>query len=217
MPAGLVRVVHAAELASRWHVGQRRKGEAQEPYINHLLEVARLVVEATDGTDPDLVIAALLHDAIEDCEIAPATIEATFGADVRALVEAVTDDKSLPKASRKQLQVDHAAAKTPRAKLLKLADKTSNLRAMTASPPANWSVARRLEYVAWARAVVAGVRGTHAGLEAQFDAAAETAERAVQESAQVSIDAARALAALGGTDPHLEVPPRRHPSSRTST
>ncbi len=178
MSAELLRVLRAAEMASAWHVGQRRKGEAQEPYINHLLEVARLVGEATGGGDGDLVIAALLHDAIEDCDVSAATIEAEFGADVRALVEAVTDDKSLPKAQRKQLQVDLAAKKAPRARLLKLADKTSNLRAMAASPPANWPVARRLEYVAWARAVVAGVRGTHAGLEAQFDAAAEAAENA---------------------------------------
>jgi (p)ppGpp synthase/HD superfamily hydrolase len=178
MEAGLLRVLRAAEMAARWHVAQRRKGDAQEPYINHLLEVAQLVGEATAGRDPELVIAALLHDAIEDCEIAPATIEAEFGADVRALVQAVTDDKTLPKATRKQLQVDHAPGKPRRAKLLKLADKTSNLRAMAESPPASWPVARRLDYVAWARAVVAGIRGTHAGLEAQFDAAAEAAERA---------------------------------------
>jgi (p)ppGpp synthase/HD superfamily hydrolase len=142
--------------------------------------MARLVGEATGGADTGLVVAALLHDAVEDCEISPDTIEAEFGADVRALVMAVTDDKSLPKAVRKQLQIDRAAAKAPRVKLLKLADKTSNLRALAVSPPANWPVERRLEYVAWARAVVAGVRGTHAGLEAQFDAAAEEAERAAR-------------------------------------
>lgn len=178
MEAGILRVLRAAETAAGWHVAQRRKGDAQEPYINHLLEVARLVGDATGGRDPDLVIAALLHDAIEDCEVAPATIEEAFGPDVRALVQAVTDDKALPKATRKQLQIDHAPGKPRRAKILKLADKTSNLRAMAASPPANWSTERRLEYVAWARAVVAGIRGTHAELEALFDAAAERAEAA---------------------------------------
>ena len=179
MPQGLVDVLRAAETAARWHSEQRRKGAAQEPYINHLLEVARLVGEATGGDDPALVIAALLHDAVEDCDVAPEEISALFGADVAALVMAVTDDKSLPKQVRKQLQIDKAAGKSARAKLLKLADKTSNLRAMAASPPANWPTARRLEYVAWARAVVTGVRGTHAGLEAQFDAAAEAAEASV--------------------------------------
>ena len=178
MESDLLRVLRAAEMASAWHVGQRRKGAAQEPYVNHLLEVARMVGEATGGGDAGLVIAALLHDAIEDCDVSGAEIEAAFGADVRALVEAVTDDKSLPKAVRKQAQIDLARGKRARAKLLKLADKTSNLRAMAASPPANWSVERRLEYVAWAREVVAGVRGVHAGLEAAFDAAAAAAESA---------------------------------------
>jgi len=58
-----VTVLRAADAVARWHVHQRRKGPAQEPYINHLLEVASLVAEATRGEDPDLVIAALLHDA----------------------------------------------------------------------------------------------------------------------------------------------------------
>lgn len=172
-------VIEAADTAARWHAGQRRKGAAQEPYINHLLEVAHLVAEATGGTDPALVIAALLHDAIEDCDIAEEVIAAQFGADVAALVVAVTDDKSLKKEVRKQLQVDRAAGKPARVKLLKLADKTSNLRAMAASPPANWPVARRLDYVAWARAVAAGLRGTNAWLEAAFDAAATEAEAAI--------------------------------------
>lgn len=173
---GLVAVLHAAETAARWHSDQRRKGAAQEPYINHLLEVAHLVAEATGGSDPNLVIAALLHDAIEDCGITEAQIAAEFGPDVAALVLAVTDDKALPKQERKRLQVEGAPAKPARVKRLKLADKTSNLRAMAASPPANWPLARRAEYLAWARAVAAGLRGTDPRLEALFDAAAAEAE-----------------------------------------
>jgi (p)ppGpp synthase/HD superfamily hydrolase len=60
-------VLKAADAAAKWHVHRRRKGPAEEPYINHLLEVAMLVADATGGTDTNLVIAALLHDAIEDC------------------------------------------------------------------------------------------------------------------------------------------------------
>jgi mono/diheme cytochrome c family protein len=56
-------------LAHRWHVHQRRKGNAQEPHVNHLLEVASLIAEATSGNNPNLVIAALLHDAVEDQEV----------------------------------------------------------------------------------------------------------------------------------------------------
>src|ERR1700722_10748473 len=97
------------------------KGAAQEPYINHLLEVATLVAEATEGKDPNLVIAALLHDAIEDCEVPQELIARSFGSDVADLVAEVTDDKTLEKSERKKLQVDGAHKKTDRAKILKLA------------------------------------------------------------------------------------------------
>jgi (p)ppGpp synthase/HD superfamily hydrolase len=69
-----VSVHKAIDAAARWHVHQRRKGSAQEPYVNHLLEVANMVAHATGGSDPNLVIAALLHDAVEDQGVAPETI-----------------------------------------------------------------------------------------------------------------------------------------------
>src|SRR5215212_5164884 len=177
---GMDRGPSAADAAARWHVHQRRKGAAEEPYVNHLLEVASLVAEATDGKDPDLVIAALLHDAIEDQEVPRGMIAEIWGEEVAKIVEEVTDDKSLPKAYRKRKQVKSAPKKSARAKLIKLADKTSNLRAITASPSREWSVKRRLEYVEWAREVIAGLRGTNEWLEAEFDRAAKAAEESVR-------------------------------------
>src|SRR5215212_8880133 len=103
-----IAVLKAADAAARWHVHDRRKGAAEEPYINHLLEVASLVAEATDGKDPDLVIAALLHDAIEDQEVPRSLIADNWGEEVAKIVEEVTDDKSLPKADRKRKQVKSA-------------------------------------------------------------------------------------------------------------
>ena len=170
-----LQVLRAADAAARWHVHQRRKGPAQEPYINHLVEVAMLVADATGGDDTNLVIAALLHDAIEDCEVPQELIAETFGEDVVSLVQEVTDDKSLAKAARKDEQIKTAAKKSLRAKILKLADKTSNLRAVAASPPANWSVKRRKEYVDWSRKVVKGLRGVNPKLEDQFEQAAADA------------------------------------------
>jgi GTP diphosphokinase / guanosine-3',5'-bis(diphosphate) 3'-diphosphatase len=177
-----IMVLKAADAAARWHVHQRRKGAAKEHYINHLLEVATLVAEATDGKDLDLVIAALLHDAIEDCEVPYSLIADAFGADVADLVAEVTDDKRLPKDERKKLQADTAHKKTARAKILKLADKTSNLRALVSSPAPEWSVRRRIEYIEWARKVVAGLRGANAMLEKQFEEAARAAEQSIVPS-----------------------------------
>lgn len=172
-------VLEAADAAARWHVHQRRKGPAAEPYINHLLEVAKLVAQATDGKKPDLVIAALLHDAVEDCEAPLELIENRFGKDVALLVAEVTDDKQLEKGERKRLQIKNAPHKSANAKILKLADKTSNIRALATSPAADWSLRRRLDYLTWARQVVEGLRGTNAWLEKQFDQAAEEAERSI--------------------------------------
>ena len=174
-----IMVLKAADAAAQWHVHQRRKGAAKEPYINHLLEVATLVAEATEGTDPNLVIAALLHDAIEDCEVPHKLIAETFGADVADLVAEVTDDKTLEKAERKKRQVTTAHEKTDRAKLLKLADKTSNLRALVSSPAPDWSVHRRIEYIDWARKVAHGLRGVSPLVEKQFDVAALDAEQSL--------------------------------------
>ena len=175
-----LRVLKAADAAARWHVHQRRKGPGQEPYINHLVEAAMLVAEATGGSDTNLVIAALLHDAIEDCEVSRELIVETFGEDVASIVAEVTDDKSLPKAVRKEAQIKTAPTKTPRAKMLKLADKISNLRAIATSAPSDWSVKRRMEYVQWAREVANGLRGVNQKLEEQFDAAAVAAERSIK-------------------------------------
>ena len=173
----LTVVLHAAVQAANWHTAQRRKGAAQEPYVNHLLEVACLVAEATGGEDVNLVVAALLHDAIEDQQIATAAIAEAFGEDVAALVLEVTDDKTLPKQQRKRLQVEHAPQTSARAALLKLADKTSNLTALASSPPVDWPKQRRLDYVQWARHVAAGLQVTNAWLRQRFEDAAAAAER----------------------------------------
>lgn len=174
-----IAVLRAADAAARWHVNQRRKGVGQEPYVNHLLEVAGMVAQATEGKDPELVIAALLHDSIEDQEVPRAVIAEKFGEGVAKLVDEVTDDKSLAKEERKRLQIEHAKGISRRAKILKLADKISNLRAIGASPPPDWSVKRRLEYVAWGRKVAEGLSGACASLEQEFEKAAGEAERAI--------------------------------------
>jgi (p)ppGpp synthase/HD superfamily hydrolase len=154
-----------------------------------LLEVASLVAEATDGSDPSIMVAALLHDAVEDQGATRETIANDFGQRVADIVMEVTDDKSLPKSERKRKQIESAPNKSREAKLIKLADKTSNLRAVAQSPASDWSLERRREYIDWAKSVVAGLRGTSPWLEQQFDDAAERAcGRSICRSRIESID-----------------------------
>lgn len=168
----LAAVMRAAVFAARVHAGHRRKGDAQEPYVNHVLEVAMIL--ATHGAPTPAVVAALLHDTVEDSDAdpeptTPEHIAAAFGEEVAGIVAEVSDDKSLPKETRKALQVRLAPKKSDAAKQLKLADKISNLRAITASPPRGWDHARRVEYVGWAGRVARGLTGVNPALDALFD------------------------------------------------
>jgi (p)ppGpp synthase/HD superfamily hydrolase len=169
----------ALDFAARKHVHQRRKGELAEPYVNHLSDVARLLAEATKGEDITVVIAGLLHDTIEDTETTFAELAKEFGPEVAQLVSEVTDDKALPKAERKRLQVETASHKSARARMIKLADKTSNLHSMIASPPRDWSSQRKRDYIDWASQVVDGCKGVNAYLEQEFERARERARAAL--------------------------------------
>src|ERR1700687_5413068 len=105
MLEGLRLVSEAADLAARRHSGMQRKGRGNEPYINHLAEVANLLATATEGTDAELVAAGWLHDAIEDTATTQEELAETFGERVAALVVEVTDDMTLPKNERRRRQV----------------------------------------------------------------------------------------------------------------
>jgi hypothetical protein len=132
----------------------------------------------------NLIVAALLHDTIEDQGVTREEIAAQFNDDVADLVVQVTDDKQLPKAERKRLQIEHAPKLTPRAKILKLADKISNLRSLATSPPVDWPMQRRADYVIWTTDVVQGLRGASDLLEQEFDRAATHAERTIPLAAE---------------------------------
>lgn len=162
-------LLQALHFAAFKHRDQRRKDEEASPYINHPIEVAELIARVGQITDLVVLQSAILHDTIEDTLTTAEEVEALFGADVRRVVEEVTDDKCLPKAERKRLQIEHAPHISPQAKLVKIADKISNVRAVIETPPADWSLERRLEYLDWTERVVAGLRGCNAHLEALYD------------------------------------------------
>jgi (p)ppGpp synthase/HD superfamily hydrolase len=164
-------ILAAAHFAAEKHAQQKRKGENGEPYFNHLLEVAELIAASSPHLDVELVMAAFLHDTVEDTGVTLQELEQRFGKDVADLVAEVTDDKSLPKETRKQLQVEHTPEKSPRAQTLKLADKISNLRAIIASPPVGWSPERKQQYFEWARQVVSGIASPNEFLKSEFDKA----------------------------------------------
>ncbi|MEQ1716429.1 MAG: HD domain-containing protein, partial [Hyphomicrobium sp.] len=148
----------------------------------HLIEVAEMVAVADPG-NVDLIVAALLHDAVEDAKKTKEEIAAIFGERVAGMVAEATDDKSLPKPERKRLQIETTPKKSRDAKLLKLADKVSNLRSVALSPPSHWSDDRRREYVTWATRVAEGAFGISDWLDKQFEEARELALRHISQAA----------------------------------
>lgn len=168
-PDNLAKFVKAAAFAAKKHSTQRCKDAQASPYINHPLELANVLANEGGVNDVIVLCAAVLHDTIEDTETTADELQALLGPEVASVVMEVTDDKSLEKSVRKQLQVEHAPHISPEAKLVKLADKICNLRDILASPPADWSMERKRDYFDWAAHVVAGLRGTNMRLESVFD------------------------------------------------
>lgn len=129
-----------------------------------------------DVTDEVTLIAAALHDTVEDTQTTFAELQEHFGPEVTALVRELTDDKLLQKAERKRLQIEHAPHSSVRAKQLKIADKICNIRDITDTPPVDWPLQRRRDYLIWSEQVVAGCRGVNAKLEEAFDQAIHRAK-----------------------------------------
>ena len=147
-------VLKALAFAAHKHRDQRRKDNNASPYINHPIALATVLCNEGGITDVNVLCAALLHDTIEDTETTPTELTELFGKTISDLVMEVTDDKSLPKAERKRLQIEHAANASYEAKLVKLADKISNLRDIANCPPADWDSNRKQEYFDWAKKVI---------------------------------------------------------------
>jgi guanosine-3',5'-bis(diphosphate) 3'-pyrophosphohydrolase len=163
------QLFEAIRFAAEKHRNQRRKDGEKSPYINHPIEVAQLLWEVGGVRDTDVLLAAVLHDTVEDTDTRPEEIRDRFGEKVLSLVLEVTDDKSLLKGERKRLQIENAPHKSYGAKLIKLADKSCNVRNLVTTPPKSWPLKRRQEYLLWTEKVVAGLRGTNAALEEYYD------------------------------------------------
>jgi GTP diphosphokinase / guanosine-3',5'-bis(diphosphate) 3'-diphosphatase len=158
----------ALAFSAKKHTKQRRKDLDQSPYINHPIALAN-ILSKRGIVDGNVLCAAILHDTIEDTETTEKELVEEFGKKITSIVLEVTDDKNLEKSVRKQKQIEHAATISHEAKLVKLADKIANLTDILDSPPSDWSMERKNEYFQWAKAVVNNLRGTHSGLEKDFD------------------------------------------------
>jgi guanosine-3',5'-bis(diphosphate) 3'-pyrophosphohydrolase len=159
----LGKVFEALLFAARAHREQRRKGSG-DPYVNHLIEVAELLSRVAGVTDVDVLRAAVLHDVVEDTLVSPSDVERAFGARVRALVEAVTDDRYLPKDERRELQVEHMWSAEADVRMIKLADHCSNV----AELPSDWSRQRQSDYLAWSERVARACSGTSPALDREY-------------------------------------------------
>jgi guanosine-3',5'-bis(diphosphate) 3'-pyrophosphohydrolase len=163
-------LLKALRFSADRHRDQRRKDTGKSPYINHPIEVAETLWRIGGVRDMVTLVGAILHDTLEDTDTTPAEIASHFGDEVLSLVVEVTDDKRLPKVERKRLQVETAPHKSERAKQVKLADKICNIYDLTHSPPEDWSLERKAEYLDWTEKVVEGLRGANPKLEAYYDA-----------------------------------------------
>ncbi|MFN9605929.1 MAG: HD domain-containing protein [Planctomycetota bacterium] len=181
------RILHATKFAAEKHAQQRRKNADATPYINHPIEVAEHLARIGGVSDEDVLIAALLHDTIEDTQTNYQEIADLFGIRVASIVLECTDDKSLEKAERKRLQIVNAPKKSPEAKCVKIADKTCNLSSIISDPPNDWSVQRQREYFGWAERVVAGLLGVNDPLDAYVKEVLARGKAALEKLAAKSI------------------------------
>lgn len=169
------KLLEAISFAATKHKDQRRKGANAEPYINHPIAVAKLLTDVAIVYDVDILQAAILHDTIEDTETTQEELLKKFGKTVTDYVIEMTDDKSLPKAERKRLQIVNAPHKSKAAKLIKLCDKICNITDVMNNPPTHWNIERRKEYYDWAGQVVQALDCDNSSLVGFFEIRVEEA------------------------------------------
>ena len=162
------KLIEAVNFAAIAHRDQRRKNSKQSPYINHPIEVMN-ILSLSGVTDVDTLCAAVLHDTIEDTGVTYEQLCSEFGETVAQIVKECSDDKSLPKEIRKQEQIRHARVASTSAKLVKSADKLSNLCDLNSDPPSGWSKETIDGYFTWSYAVWFETRGLNKELDQHLE------------------------------------------------
>lgn len=164
-------VRRADEFAARSHEGQYRKGKpgaAKVPYIEHPRAVATILHREAGVTDPVVLSAALLHDTMEDCGVSHENLVAEFGHEVADIVSELTNAVDYGPCGKAAWQATHAATMSPKASMVKVADKTANLRDLVNSPP-DWPTERKRKYFEDARQVVQSMGAKHPVMSQLFE------------------------------------------------
>ena len=152
------KMLKAASYAAEAHKFQTRKSDGSA-YICHPLRVAHFLAECA-VQDPVVLIAAVLHDGVEDTSATNEDIRAEFGDEVADVVAEVSDDRSLSAAERKRAQLEHIEAKSKRARQVKAADMYDNLSSLIEQSPPGWSAERTRGYFVWKYLIwKRGIRG----------------------------------------------------------
>ena len=161
----LPKVMEAAVFAAVKHQYLRRGGYDQLPYINHLLKITNELITIGGERDEALLIAAILHDVLEDTDTNFQELSNLFGQEVASIVNELTDDMSLPHKVRKELQVTTATKLSRKAQIIRLADKASNIRDIF-TYPLNWPLEKKIAYVDNAEAVANEISGENPKIDA---------------------------------------------------
>jgi guanosine-3',5'-bis(diphosphate) 3'-pyrophosphohydrolase len=165
----LALVFEALRYAAEKHKKQRRKGSEDTPYINHPIAVAYYLITYAEVQDPHVLAAAILHDTLEDTDATPEEIKEIFGPQVLELVQEVTDDKNLPKNIRRREQEETVNQRSHGAKLIRIADKISNVHDLFYTPPAGWDSQTQNDYLDWTERVINKIKGVNPDLESMYD------------------------------------------------
>lgn len=160
-------VLQALHFASTRHHDQRWKGTAL-PYHHHLIGVLDLLSRVGGISDATTLVAAALHDVVEDTKTTREELATHFGQAVASIVEELTDAPDLSESARRSAQVAKAGSMSPAAQVIKLADKLANIRDVLHYSP-QWTAEERRAYIGWGAAVVDALRGINPPLEAAFD------------------------------------------------
>jgi len=159
--------MESLEFAAYRHRFDKTKND--EPYINHIIDVCRLITVVGEENDEEVLVAAALHDTVEKTGTKASDINFQFGEKVFQLVLEVTDHSTGNDTDKFNQQLQRVESLSKKARLIKLADKISNVKSLLSFPPAGWDLEKRSLYINWADRIIQALRGTNEKLEAFYD------------------------------------------------